>query len=358
MIETLMKRIEKLLAALDSDIGGVLVTNPKNQTYLTGVDIEGAGFVFVTRSRTYIITSALYMETAKNQAGDKFEVLQSGKMSEQFGQICTKHDIKKVMFEEGHVTWTQGESYKQAFDKVELVPAGKIIDNIREYKDAEEIASIKRAQQITDAAFTHILPFVKPDVTEVDIAVELEFFMRRMGAEAKSFDIIAVSGAASSLPHGRPRNVKLQPGFFTMDFGCKVNGYCSDMTRTVVIGKADDEMKRLYNTVLTAQMAAIDMLAHGVTGQQLDKAARDVIEGSEFAGRFVHGLGHGVGLNIHEAPGVHGSGTTPMAAGHVITIEPGIYLEGKYGCRIEDMAVFTEGGVEIITQSPKELIEI
>ena len=353
-----MNRINKLVASFPADVGGILVTNPKNQRYLTGVDMEGSGWIFVTAQKTYIVATSLYIEVVTATADASFEVIPSRAMSEIVSPICSEQGIKSVMFEESHVTFAQYENYKKAFGDVELVPAGRIIDQIREFKSADEITTIKRAQSITDAAFAHILPYIKPTATEIDIAVELEFFMRKQGADGVAFDIIAVSGAQSSLPHGKPRNVKLESGFFTVDFGARLNGYCSDMTRTVVIGKADDEMKLLYNTVLTAQKAALDLCAHGVTGAELDKAARDIIESSKFAGRFIHGLGHGTGMNIHEAPSISSGGTTPMAPGHIITIEPGIYLEGKYGCRIEDMVVFTDSGHEIITTSPKELIEL
>ncbi|MBR2986659.1 MAG: M24 family metallopeptidase, partial [Clostridia bacterium] len=197
-----------------------------------------------------------------------------------------------------------------------------------------------------------------PDKTEIDVALELEFYMRSHGAEDKSFDTIAVSGSASSLPHGVPRNVKLEKGFFTMDFGALYEGYCSDMTRTVVLGKADDEMKKIYNTVLTAQLAAIEKLAVGVTGKETDKVARDIIYGAGYEGCFGHGLGHGVGMDIHEAPSNSAAGIKPFEIGHVITVEPGIYIEGKYGVRIEDMVVFRDGSVEDITKCPKNLIEL
>ena len=231
----------------------------------------------------------------------------------------------------------------------------------RKIKLPYELELMAKAQSITDAAFSHILGYITPDVTEIDVAVELEFFMRRMGAEALAFETIAVSGPASSMPHGVPANVKLRRGFLTMDFGAKYNGYCSDMTRTIVIGKADADEKKLYNTVLSAQTAALDMAAEGVPCIEVDKVARDIINGAGYEGKFGHGLGHGVGMFIHEAPRV--SPKVPEAEvlkrGHVVTIEPGIYLAGKYGCRIEDMiAIDHDGTMRNFTKSPKELIEL
>jgi len=207
-------------------------------------------------------------------------------------------------------------------------------------------------------AFDHILKVLTPEMTELDVAVELEFFLRKHGASGKSFDFITVSGEASSLPHGEPKDRKLRPGFLTMDFGCVYNGYCSDMTRTVCLGKADAEMKKLYNTVLEAQLAALAIINDGMKCADVDAAARRIID-KEYAGKFGHGLGHGVGKFIHEAPRLSPkAGDTVLRPGHVVTVEPGIYLEGKYGCRIEDMVFIHEGKAEDITHSPKELIEL
>ncbi|MCL2212828.1 MAG: aminopeptidase P family protein [Oscillospiraceae bacterium] len=354
-----MTRITKLTQSFPAELGAVIVTDPKNQYYLTGADFGGAGFVLVTREKTYLVTNALEVEKARLAAHPAIEVLANKPIGELLKETIVPNGFKSVAIEENHLTWAKYQGYQKAFgEEIEILPAGRLIDTLREFKDPEELATIRRAQAITDAAFTHILSYIKPTATERDIALELEFFMRQQGAEGMAFDVIAVSGKNSSLPHGRPRNVPLEQGFLTMDFGAKLGGYCSDMTRTVVIGKADDEMKLLYKTVLEAQLAAIEKLSLGISCADLDKAARDVVECSKFAGRFIHGLGHGVGLNIHEAPSVSSASQSVLAPGHIVTIEPGIYLEGKYGCRIEDMAVCTEAGVEIITKSPKELMEI
>ena len=198
-----------------------------------------------------------------------------------------------------------------------------------------------------------------PKMTEKEVALELEFFMRREGAERASFEIIAVSGASSALPHGKCRNQKLSSGFLTMDFGCTVGGYCSDMTRTVVIGKADGEMKRLYQTVLDAQMAALAQIGPGKTGAEIDGIARSLIDNAGYMGAFGHGLGHGVGLYIHEAPSLSARAAEyKLQKGNVVTVEPGIYLMGKYGCRIEDMGAITANGFDNFTHSTKECIEL
>ena len=235
-----------------------------------------------------------------------------------------------------------------------------MIDGLREFKDAGEIEKMKAAQAITDAAFTHIVDFIRPDMTERQVALEIEFFMRSKGAECVAFDTIAVSGSASSMPHGVPRDVKLEKGFLTMDFGARYDGYCSDMTRTVVIGKADDDIRRLYNTVLEAQTTALAAAGPGESCARMDKIARDIIDGAGYVGTFGHSLGHGVGMYIHEEPRL--SSRVPadklLTPGQVVTFEPGIYLSGKYGCRIEDMVAITENGIMDFTKSPKDLIEI
>ena len=196
-------------------------------------------------------------------------------------------------------------------------------------------------------------------MTETEVAAELEYYMKKNGSEKPSFDTICVSGSNSSRPHGVPRPVKLEKGFLTMDYGAMVNGYHSDMTRTICIGKADDEMKKLYNTVLTAQQAAIEAAHPGMHNAELDKVARDIIDGAGYAECFGHSLGHGVGLLIHEDPRVSsGAGERTLHPGEIITIEPGIYVEGKYGCRIEDMLYITADGKRNLTDCPKELIEV
>ena len=254
------------------------------------------------------------------------------------------------------------ERLKSAIKRAELVGgASAALTEVRAIKSTSELEKIAEAQAITDRAFSHILEFIKPSMTEVEVALELEFFMRRNGAEAVAFDTIAVSGTASSRPHGVPRSIPLERGFLTMDFGAKVDGYCSDMTRTVVIGKADEDMKRLYNTVLSAQRAALDIISEGVECKRVDAVARDLIEGAGYKGRFGHSLGHGVGMFVHEAPRFAPSAreTDLLKRGNVVTVEPGIYIEGLYGCRIEDMiAVDNDGKIINFTKSPKELIEI
>lgn len=353
-----MSRKNRLLKQMPADMDALLVTNEKNQRYLTSFNYTD-GIVIVTKGKSYCLADSRYIEAAKAEVNEDFEVvLLGGNRKDLIVSILEAENVKTIGYEDASLTCEALTRYSKMLDEYKLVPAGRIIECLREIKDAEEIGKIIKAQRIAEDAFLHILDFITPDKTEIDVALELEFYMRSHGAEDKSFDTIAVSGSASSLPHGVPRNVKLEKGFFTMDFGALYEGYCSDMTRTVVLGKADDEMKKIYNTVLTAQLAAIEKLAVGVTGKETDKVARDIIYGAGYEGCFGHGLGHGVGMDIHEAPSNSAAGIKPFEIGHVITVEPGIYIEGKYGVRIEDMVIFDENGAQNITKSPKNLIEL
>jgi Xaa-Pro aminopeptidase len=273
-------------------------------------------------------------------------------------EIIEKEKIATVAFEDELVTVAALEGMKKNFPSCSFVSIGTLISDMMSLKTPEEMANIRKAQEITDKAFASLLPLLRPDMKETDVAAELEYQMKKFGASDKSFDTIAVSGTNSARPHGVPRPVQLEKGFLTMDFGCVYKGYCSDMTRTVVIGKADADMKKVYDTVLQAQLAAISAVREGLTGEELDRVARDIIYGAGYEGCFGHGLGHGVGLLIHEPLRISAFGKKPLEKGHVFTIEPGIYLKGKYGVRIEDMIQMTEDGPLDITKSPKELIEI
>ena len=340
----------------------LLVTSEVNQRWLTGFAYTD-GYVLVTLEKSYLITDFRYIEAAQAKADKGFEiVVPDMTMREYIAKILSNGGISKLLVEEATLSVSAFEGFRNAFEGVELVLGGSaMIDGLRRFKDSGEIEKMKAAQALTDAAFEHILGYITPDRTEIDVALELEFYMRAHGAESTAFETIAVSGSASSMPHGVPRPVKLEKGFLTMDFGAKVDGYCSDMTRTVVIGKADDEMKRLYSTVLEAQTKALDALYSGERERlRLDTIARDIIDNAGYKGCFGHSLGHGVGLYIHEAPGL--SQRAPAGAmlqvGDVVTFEPGIYIPGKYGCRIEDMVAVTENGIFNFTQSNKKLIEI
>lgn len=351
-----MNRTDRLLNLLPASADAMLVTHKKNQYYLSGFDFDD-GYLFITREKAYLITDFRYIEAAKAETNPEYTILMMDNDPKPiFAELIAQHCVQTVAFEESHVSVAELESLKALLTGTLLIPSGNVIEQLRICKDQSEIDNMISAQRIAEAAFDHILGYINPERTELDVALELEFFMRSHGAKATSFDTIAVSGSASSRPHGIPRPVKLERGFLTMDFGALYKGYCSDMTRTVCLGKPTDKMRHVYDTVLNAQLAALEGFAIGKTGEELDAIARKVIYDAGYEGCFGHGLGHGVGMDIHEAPRVKQGFTIPMAPGHVVTCEPGIYLEGKYGVRIEDMVVFTENGPVNITKSPKELI--
>lgn len=358
-----MSHLETFLQALEKNgFDAAIVSSEASQRYLSDFSYSD-GYILVAGKKAYLITDFRYEEAAKMKADKSFEILcpDCGMLVCMAG-LLAENGCGRVAIEEKKVSVAELERLQKALPDAELAGgASAILDKLRTFKDEGELALIEQAQKITDAAFAHILSQMTPDMTEVDVALELEFFMRRNGADGIAFQTIAVSGSASSLPHGVPRRTRLERGFLTMDFGAKVGGYCSDMTRTVVIGHADEEMKRLYNTVLSAQSAALDAAAEGVSCHALDKVARDIIEGAGYRKRFGHSLGHGVGMYVHEAPRLAPSVKPEevLCRGHVVTIEPGIYITGKYGCRIEDMiSIRPDGSIYNFTHSPKELIEL
>jgi len=352
-------RREKLIASFPENADAMLITTEKNQYYLTGFDYTD-GVVLVTRNKSYVLADFRYIEAARNEVGEGFEVVQlKGRVTEIVKGLLADNGAKTMLYENNRMTCSSFDNWSRSLTEIEFIPAGTIIERLREYKDETEIENIIAAQRIAEKAFDHILGYINPDRTEKEIALELEYTMRKLGASGCSFDIIAVSGTASALPHGVPRGCKLENGFLTMDFGALYNGYCSDMTRTVCIGRADDEMKKIYDTVYQAQMAAIEVVLPGNKCADADQKARKIIGDAGYGEYFGHGLGHGVGLDIHEAPSVSaGAGEKLLTEGHVVTVEPGIYLAGKYGVRIEDMVVIYKDRAVDITNCPKNLIEI
>ena len=355
-----LTKFQNALSAAGYD--AAIVSDKLNQRYLSNFDFDD-GLVLVTKGASYLITDFRYVEAAKAQATPEMTVLTpTGGQLLCIAGLLSDNGCKTVATEDQSLSCAQFARYQEILKDYTLSGgASALLTELRLYKDALELETIARAQSITDAAFAHIIEWIKPEMTEIEVALELEFFMRGQGADALAFDTIAVSGTNSPRPHGVPRRCKLEKGFLTMDFGAKVDGYCSDMTRTVVLGKADAEMKKLYDTVLSAQRAALDAAAEGVSCKALDKIARDMIDNAGYKGLFGHSLGHGVGMFIHESPRL--STAAPegslLTRGHVVTFEPGIYVEGKYGCRIEDMAcIRPDGSFYDFTKSPKELIEL
>ena len=339
---------------------GILLSSPVNQSYITGADFDD-GYVAVSTDKCVACVDFRYFEAVKSSVCKGVDTeLANGSTLDCALDILLSSGAKNIAVEENVLSVA---AFKKIGEKIGNAArlshgASSVLSEIRAIKDGLEIQKIANAQKITDAAFEHILSIMSPSMTEREIALELEFFMRKNGADAMAFDVIAVSGSASALPHGVPRDVKLERGFLTMDFGAKKDGYCSDMTRTVVIGKADSEMKKLYNTVLSAQKTALDLLCDNLPCRDADKTARDIINSAGYEGCFGHSLGHGVGRHVHEEPRLSSKSDGVLKVGNVVTVEPGIYIGGKYGCRIEDMVAISKNHICNFTKSQKELIEL
>ena len=334
------------------------VSSPHNHLYLSGFD-NPDGRVLVTTSGAYVFADFRYAERARATCSSFAEVIETRDPVSFLPDIIKKHGVKTVAIEEDHLVVEELNALEKALPDCGFLDFARTLTEQRQKKTADEVALIAAAQDIADAAFAHILTLLPGDLTETGVAAELEYYMKKHGATGLSFDTIAVSNKSSSSPHAVPAHKPLEPGFLTMDFGAAIDGYRSDMTRTVVIGKADDEMRCLYDTVLRAQTAVLDVIGPGSDCGEMHMIAQDIIDGAGYAGRFGHGLGHGVGILIHEEPVLAPKRAGKvLVPGDVVTVEPGIYIEGKYGCRIEDMVLVTEDGIMNFTHSPKELIEI
>ncbi|OUN22277.1 Xaa-Pro dipeptidase [Flavonifractor sp. An82] len=351
-----MNHLNQIAAKLDQyKLDAMLITSEPGEFYAIG--FHGEGMVIVTRSESRYFTDSRYIEAAGNLVtGANITMTDRNKnfmvLAEQAVQEL---GIQKLGFEEGYVTVASYNQYAKL--PCELVPAQSLVNDLRAAKDEEEIALMKKAQEITDQAFDAILKFIQPGMTEQEIAARLQYEMLLRGADKMSFDPIVVSGPNGSLPHGIPSEKKVQKGeFLTMDFGCKYGGYCSDMTRTIALGEPTEEMRKVYDTVLKAQLAGIAKAKAGVPGKEIHTAAAQVIEEAGYGAYFGHGFGHSVGIEIHECPNANGRDETPMPVGAAVSAEPGIYLPGKFGVRIEDVLIYTEEGNVNLTKSPKELI--
>jgi len=354
-----MERLNKLAAmARANSCDGVLITEAENLCYATGfVGLEG--MVLVTADgKGYCFTDSRYIEAAEKAIAPwGYQVIQPDVSYPQcVAQLCQEHKLESLLFEDQDMTVATHARYTAAVP-AKLIPAGEAFSETREVKEEIEVDRIVAAQRIAEKALEEILPLIKPGAVEREVAAELDYRMARLGSTGVSFQTIFVSGAKSSLPHGTPGDKKIEAGdFVTIDFGAMVGGYHSDMTRTFAVGFATDEMKKVYNTVLQAQLAGIEAFAVGKPGSQVDKAARDIIEAAGYGPYFGHGLGHSLGLNIHESPRAAKTYHREFVQGNIVTIEPGIYLPGKFGVRIEDMVYLGADGKRNLTQFPKELL--
>lgn len=350
-LEMLMKRVQHGAAAL--------ISAPHHLRYVAGFP-AGESWIFVTAEAAYFLTDFRYIEQAR-QTVRGAECRMISRLSEELQALIGKHGITTVLVESEHMSAAELQRLRAQLPSVTVSDSGEVdgwLCEMRTVKSPDEVDKIRQAQALTEAGFNHILPYIREGATERSVALELEMYIRRQGAERVAFDFIVVSGANGSLPHGIPSDKPIARGeFITLDFGAVVDGYHSDMTRTVALGTVSDEQRAVYETVLTAQQASLAVLREGLSCVEGDAAARRIIEQAGYGDCFGHGTGHGVGVEIHEAPRLSPhAGNTMLRAGQVVTVEPGIYLPGRFGVRIEDMALITENGCVNLTHTPKELL--
>jgi len=354
-----MKNMEKYLSLLNEEVDGLLLTSAYSRYY--GAEYQIAeGVAIVSKAGCRYFTDSRYIEAAQNGI-QGFEVIlmdRAHPYNDLLNEAIADFGLTVLGYEENYLSVAEFLNYQKNLN-AKLVPMHKQISGFRSVKEDWELDMMRKAQNIADAAFTEVLTKIHAGMTEKEVCAELIYCLLKNGGDGLSFSPIVVSGPNSSLPHGVPGERKLQEGdFITMDFGVRYKGYCSDMTRTVALGYATDEMKKVYNIVLEAQQAAIAATKTGMTGAQVDGVARKVIVDAGYGEYFGHGYGHSLGLEVHEMPSCSPSGNTVMEENMICSAEPGIYLPGKFGVRIEDVVIFKPDGCENITHSPKNLIII
>ena len=349
-------RIQEKL--IEQGLDAVLVVGEKNQRFAAGFPFTD-GYVLVSQKQAWLITDSRYIEAAQAAVPGCVSVQLYDKEHPALSLVkaaLVEAQARQLGIEEGELSYGRYLTLEKELG-LPLKPAQSVFDQLRAAKTEDELKSMRQAQRISELALEETLPIIRPGMTEREVAAELVYRMLRHGSEGNSFDPIVVTGSKTSLPHGVPGDKVIQPGdFLTMDFGSLKDGYCSDMTRTVAIGHATDEMRNVYDIVLKAQLAGIAVARAGIPGREIDAAARKVITDAGYGPYFGHGFGHCLGLDIHEDPRLAPAGVTPMPVGSVASAEPGIYLPGRFGVRIEDVMVLREDGCEVITKAPKDLI--
>ena len=349
-------KLEKLRRLLtEQEIDALLVTNPFNRRYMTGFT-GTAGLALISSDDAVFITDFRYTEQAEKEI-DGFRIVKHTKtIIEEVAEQAKSMKLKTIGFEKDDMTYGQYELY-QAKLIAELKPVSGIVEKLRLVKTGAELAVLKQAAKIADDAFAHICTFIKPGITELAVSNELELFMRNQGATSSSFSSIVASGIRGALPHGVASDKVIETGdLVTLDFGALYKGYISDITRTVAVGRPSDKLKEIYNVTLAAQELALSEIKPGMTGIEADAIARDYITSKGYGEAFGHSTGHGIGLEVHEGPALSFRSETVLEPNMVVTVEPGIYLPGVGGVRIEDDIIMTETGNERLTHSPKELI--
>ncbi len=349
-----IKEIQKLL----NENSAAIINNAINRFYLSGFR-SSAGSIVITKRTATLLVDFRYFEKAQKTVTN-MEVLLCRSLYCDIKEILKKQNIKEILIESAHTTVESLNSIKNSLSEFTVLTDSTLSDKLtglRQIKTQNEIEMIKASQKITDKAFNHILNYIKIGITERDVALELEFFMRKEGSEGVAFNTIAVSGKNSSLPHGVPGDKPLKKGdFLTIDFGAVYGGYCSDMTRTIALDFVTDEQQRVYDIVLKAQLNTLNAIEPNKLCKDIDAIARNIIADNGHAEHFGHGLGHSIGLEVHESPSCNTRDLTLLKKGMTMTVEPGIYIPNTFGVRIEDMVVVTDNGCENLTQSPKELI--
>lgn len=350
-----MEHLAKIAAQL-GELDAMLLTGSANCFYATGFSGEGAALV--TGKGSWYITDSRYTEAAEKAIGTAARVCEISRekpFSAWINEALEETGAEKVGFEDECMTVAEHTVYEKKL-RCTLLPASERMTALRGSKDDEELARMTAAQRIAEGALAQILTEICPGMTEKAIAARLDYLMVSAGAEKTSFDTIVASGSNGSMPHAVPTLRRVQKGdFITMDFGCVYQGYCSDMTRTVALGEPTDEMKRVYDIVLQAQLTGIAAAKAGATGAQIDGAARKVIADAGYGAYFGHSFGHSLGIDIHESPNAAPSNDRPMPENAVVSAEPGIYIPGRFGVRIEDVMVLRPEGAEVITRAPKAL---
>lgn len=349
-----MTRLEKVRQILaDQSLDAILISEPYNRRYLAGFT-GSAGILAITAERAVLATDFRYYEQVAREAPDWELSRISTTFRDLLPELLAGLGAKRLGFESQHLTVDELYTWSQAVEGVEWLPLKDTVETLRAIKDETEIEALRRAAALNDEALDHLLQVIRPGMSEREVAWEIEAYMRTHGASRVSFELIVAAGPNGALPHARPGEYPIRPGEpIVVDIGCTLDGYCSDMTRTFCLGQPSAHYLEVWQIVLRAQEAALAAIRPGARGVEVDAAARDIIQQAGYGDNFGHGLGHGVGLAVHEKPGAGRTSEDTLAAGMSLTVEPGIYLPGEFGVRIEDLVVVREGGLENLTHSPK-----
>ncbi|NWJ48999.1 MAG: aminopeptidase P family protein [Chloroflexi bacterium] len=351
-----LSRVREYLSQNNGNLEAVFVTKPENRAYLSGFT-GSYGFLLITATEAVLFTDGRYTEQATAQAQGWNVIRIQRPYEENVAAEIKRIGIERMGFEAEQLTFAEYKSWTEKLPGINWIPTSGDISKLRRCKDPQEVALIKKAVAIADDAFEHILGFIKPGITERDVAIELEFTMRRLGAERNAFDTIVASGWRSALPHGRASEKVIQQGeFVTIDFGAHFEGYNSDITRTIFVGEPDSRQREIYQLVLAAQLAGVEAVKPGAICKEVDAVSRQILEKAGELDYFLHSLGHSLGREVHEAPFLSTLDTTPLEPGMVVTVEPGLYYSNWGGVRIEDDLLVTAAGAEVLPRSPKELI--